>query len=105
MAVARKIAYNVAAGTVSKILQTILALVSIGFITRYLGTSGFGNYATVLAFLSFFASIADLGLYSISTREISREGADEENYKQHFHHAPYFGADCFNSLPYCGGVF
>jgi O-antigen/teichoic acid export membrane protein len=78
MAVARKIAYNVAVNSISKFLATVLALVSIGFITRYLGREGFGNYATVLAFLSFFAAVADLGLYHISTREISRHGADEE---------------------------
>ncbi|MDP1833837.1 MAG: flippase [Candidatus Moranbacteria bacterium] len=78
MAVARKIAYNVFVSSVSKVLSTALALVAIGFITRYLGKEGFGNYATVLAFLSFFAAISDLGLYHIATREISREGADEE---------------------------
>lgn len=78
MAVARKIAYNVAFSSIAKILSTVLALVSIGFITRYLGKEGFGSYATVLAFLSFFSAFFDLGLYSISTREISRPGADEE---------------------------
>ncbi len=78
MVIARKIAYNVLVSSVSKFLSTALALVSIGFITRYLGKEGFGNYATVLAFLSFFASLADLGLYHISTREISRPGADEK---------------------------
>ena len=78
MAIARKIAYNVAVSSLSKALSTILALISIAFITRYLGKEGFGNYATVLAFLSFFAALADLGLYSISTREISKEGADEK---------------------------
>ena len=78
MPVARKIAYNVAASSISKILSTVLALVAIGFITRYLGAEGFGDYAIVLAFFSFMAAIADLGLYQISTREISRMGADEE---------------------------
>jgi len=78
MAVARKIAYNVLISSLSKALSTVLALVSIAFITRYLGKEGFGNYATVLAFLSLFAAVADLGLYSISTREISKEGADEK---------------------------
>lgn len=78
MVIARKIAYNVLVSSVSKFFSTALALVSIGFITRYLGREGFGNYATVLAFLSFFASLADLGLYHISTREISRPGADEK---------------------------
>ncbi len=78
MVIARKIAFNIAVSSIVKVLSTALALVSIGFITRYLGKEGFGNYATVLAFLSFFAAIADLGLYQISTREISRPGADEK---------------------------
>ncbi|MDY0302916.1 MAG: flippase [Candidatus Moranbacteria bacterium] len=75
---ARKIAYNVVINTVAKILSTVLALVNIGFITRYLGINGFGDYATVLAFFSFFGAILDLGLYSVSTREISRKNADQE---------------------------
>ena len=78
MVVAKKIAYNVVVSSISKALATVLALVSIGFITRYLGKEGFGDYATLLAFLAFFTAIADLGLYHISTREISRAGANEE---------------------------
>lgn len=78
MAVARKIAYNVFWSATAKVLATVLALVSIGFITRYLGKEGFGDYATVLAFFSFFGAFADLGLYSMATREISRIGADEK---------------------------
>lgn len=78
MLIARKIAYNVLISSISKFISTALALVSIAFITRYLGKEGFGNYATILAFLGFFTAIADLGLYPISTREISRENADEE---------------------------
>jgi O-antigen/teichoic acid export membrane protein len=78
MVIARKIAYNVLVSSVSKILSTALALASIGFITRYLGKEGFGDYATILAFLSFFSAISDLGLYQFSTREISRSGANAE---------------------------
>ena len=78
MAIARKIAYNVIFNVIAKMLSTILALVGIGFITRYLGTQGFGDYSTVLAFFSFFGSFADLGLYTITAREISRPGADEK---------------------------
>ena len=78
MAVAKKIAYNVFFNATAKVLSTALALVGIGFITRYLGTEGFGNYSTVLAFFSFFGAFADLGLYSIATREISRPNADEK---------------------------
>lgn len=78
MAIAHRVAYNVLVSSISKMISTVLALVAIGFITRYLGKEGFGNYATVLAFFAFFTAISDLGLYSISTREISRPGADEK---------------------------
>lgn len=78
MVIARKIAYNVIVSSAGKILSTILALVGIGLIARYLGKDGFGNYATALAFFSFFGAIADLGIYSVATREISRPGADEQ---------------------------
>jgi O-antigen/teichoic acid export membrane protein len=78
MVIARKIAYNVVFITIAKFSSTALALVAIGFITRYLGKVGFGEYATVLAFFSFFGCFADLGLYSVATREISRVGADEK---------------------------
>ncbi|MAF20587.1 MAG: hypothetical protein CMI55_02810 [Parcubacteria group bacterium] len=74
----KKIAYNtvIAAGT--RIVGLVLSLIIIGFITRHLGQVGFGYYATVLAFLYFFTVLADLGLYSICVRDISRPKADEK---------------------------
>jgi len=78
MSTPRKIAYNVVFSATAKIISTVLALVGIGFITRYLGKDGFGDYSTVLAFFFFFGSLADLGLYALSTREISRPGSNEE---------------------------
>lgn len=74
----RKIAYNVVFSASAKMAGTVLALVGIGFITRYLGKDGFGDYSTVLAFFFFFGALADLGLYTISTREISRPGSNEQ---------------------------
>lgn len=55
-----------------------LSLINIGFIARYLGQEGFGSYSLILAFLSIFNILADLGLYSLMTREISRPEADEK---------------------------
>lgn len=79
MVVARKIAYNIVFNSAVKVITTVaLSLVSIRLITEYLGKAGFGEYATVLAFFALFAAIADLGIGSITAREISREGADEE---------------------------
>lgn len=78
MALARRIAVNVVFNSVAKIGSTVLALVSIGFVTRYLGADGFGDYATALAFFALFSSLADLGISSLVAREISREGASEQ---------------------------
>ena len=78
MVIARKIAYNVVLNSFLKVFSTVaLSLLSIRLITEYLGQDGFGKYATILAFFAFFTSIADLGLGSVTAREISREGAEE----------------------------
>jgi len=78
MNLTQKIALNAAVSSGARITELAISLVIIGLITRFLGESGFGDYATVLAFVYIFTVLADLGLYSIVVREISREGADEE---------------------------
>lgn len=75
--VPRKIAYNVVVSSVAKILSTVLALVGIGLITRYLGQDSFGLYITAIAFFLFFESLGDWGLNQTVTREISRPSANE----------------------------
>ncbi len=74
---AQKISYNIIVNGIAKVLSIALALFGIGMLTRYLGTDGFGKYATVLAFFAFFSAVGDFGLYSIATRKISRENSDE----------------------------
>ncbi len=78
MTTSRKIAFNVIISAGARIIGTALALIIVALITRYLGQAGFGDYITVLAFMYIFSVMADLGLYSITVREISRLGADEE---------------------------
>jgi len=78
MRLAAKIAYNTIAQVISKIIATVLGLLSIALITRYLGQTGFGQYTTIITFLSFFAVIADLGLTLVTVQMISRPGADQE---------------------------
>lgn len=78
MTIVRKIAYNTIISGGARIFGVALSLICLGFITRYLGQEGFGSYSLVLAFLSIFDSLADFGLYSLMTREISRPEADEK---------------------------
>lgn len=73
----KKIAYNLLISILAKIASLILGLAAIGLTTRYLGQNGFGEFSTILAFLFVFSVLADLGLYSITLKEISKDGADE----------------------------
>jgi len=79
----KKIAYNTIVSAISRIAGTLLALVTVGLMTRYLGQNGFGSYSTILAFLYIFSVFADLGLYAIAVREISKQGANEQEIMSH----------------------
>lgn len=78
MRLATKVAYNTIVQVISKIIATALGLVAIAFITRYLGQFGFGQYTTIIAFLSFFGIMADLGLTLVTVQMISRPGVDQD---------------------------
>lgn len=78
MILIRKIAYNTIIASGARIVGVALSLISIGLIARYLGKEGFGSYSLIIAFLYTFNILADLGLYSLMNREISRPGADEK---------------------------
>lgn len=78
MTLVRKIAYNTIISAGARLMGVALSLITIGFIARYLGNDGFGSYSLVLAFLYTFDSLADMGLYSLMVREISKNGVDEK---------------------------
>ncbi len=77
MGLAAKVAYNTMVQVVSKVITTILGLLAVAVMARYLGPSGFGEYTTAFTFLSFFGIMADLGLTLVTVQMISRPGADE----------------------------
>lgn len=78
MTLVRKIAYNTVISTGARLIGVAFSLVNIGLIARYLGQEGFGSYSLILAFLYVFNNVADLGLYSLMVREISKPEADEK---------------------------
>ncbi len=78
MQLSSKIAYNTIIQFVGKIISTILGLIALAMMARYLGQSGFGNYTTIINFVSFFAIIADLGLTLVTVQMISRSNIDEK---------------------------
>ena len=77
MNLSAKIAQNTLVQIISKVIATILGLFTLALMTRYLDKTGFGEYTTVITFLSFFAIIADLGLTLVTVQMISDPGLDE----------------------------
>ncbi len=69
----KKIAYNAAFSSSVKIIDTFLSLIITALLTRYLGPVGFGDYIIIFTFWYIFMVLADLGLYSITVREISQQ--------------------------------
>ncbi|MFH1412482.1 MAG: flippase [bacterium] len=78
MNLSTKVAYNTIIQVVSKIVSTFLGLIAMAVMTRYLGSAGFGEYTTVITFVSLFAIIADLGLTLVTTQMINRPGVDQD---------------------------
>lgn len=72
-----KVAYNTLVQIISKSAATVLGLLTVAIITRYLGDTGYGQYTTIITYLSFFGIIADMGLTLITVQLISRPEADE----------------------------
>lgn len=68
----KKVAYNTGAQIAGKILVTLVAAVSVVILTRYLGPTDYGKYTLALAYLGLFGIFADVGLFTIVVREISR---------------------------------
>ncbi len=78
MSYTRKIAHNTIIQIIGKGISTVIGVVVIGMLTRYLGTTGFGQYITIMAFLQFFGVLVDLGLYIILIKKISEPNVNQD---------------------------
>jgi len=72
-----KVAYNTIMQIISKVITALLGLAVVTIMTRYLGRTGFGQYTTIITFLSFFGIFSDLGLTLTTAQMISQPGADQ----------------------------
>lgn len=77
----KKVYLNTIAQIAGKISTALISIFLIKILTNYLDVAGYGLYSKVYNYLSIFSVIADLGLYTISVREISRYKDDEEKVK------------------------
>jgi O-antigen/teichoic acid export membrane protein len=72
----RKIYTNTLAQIGSKILTALISIYLIKILTGYLDIAGYGLYSKIYNYLSIFAVIADLGLYTITVRELTKHQDD-----------------------------
>jgi len=75
----KKIAHNTLWQIIGRLVGTFFGVVTIGLLTRYLGQENFGYYTTAVAFMQFFGTILDMGLYLICLKEISAH-PEKESY-------------------------
>ncbi len=60
-----------------RVIANAIGVVVVGLMSRSLGPEGFGEYNAIFAYLFLFNVLADMGLYTLLLREISKEGSDE----------------------------
>lgn len=77
MSLVRAVGRNTIIQFGGKTLGTGLGLVTVALLQRHLSPAGFGDYTTAMAYLGFLSVIADLGLYMMLIRELTKPGADE----------------------------
>jgi len=77
----KKIITNTLWHFLAKALGLIIGVFTIALITRYLGQSGFGQYATALAWLQFTGILVDFGLYMVLLSELGKAQSTEQKKK------------------------
>ena len=75
----RSITYNAGAAAIARLAINAIGLVVVGILARTLGLERFGEYNAIFAYLFLFNALADMGLYTLLVREVSRPGAIEHH--------------------------
>jgi len=73
MSTARTIAKNTSVIFIANIIGYIVGFFTVMYTARYLGADNFGILSVALSFTGIFGVISDLGLGSLTTREVARD--------------------------------
>lgn len=71
MTLTKKVFLNTSAQIGARAIGAVIGIVTFGFLTRYLGVAGYGDYTTIWAYNSFLLVLADFGFSAIMLRELS----------------------------------
>lgn len=75
----RAIAWNMSILMLGKLVTALLGLATVVLLTRHLGTTGYGYYRTVLAYLSFVTILTHFDLTLIVLRDISQKEGEQQS--------------------------
>lgn len=78
MNLTRQVAHNTIIQISGKVLSTILGLIAVGMMTRYLGQEQFGWYITATSFLQFIGIVMDFGLIPVTAQMLSEPQFDKQ---------------------------
>lgn len=78
----KKVYLNTVAQIAGKISTALISIFLVKILTNYLDLAGYGLYSKIYNYLSIFSVVADLGLYTITVREISDNKDDPEKVKR-----------------------
>ena len=68
----KQIAVDILAQVLGKIFSSVIGLLAITQICRYLSVEDFGGYTLAFSFLTFFYPLVDMGLNIIASREVAK---------------------------------
>lgn len=71
MSVARRVAWNTSSQALARGVSLALALITLIFLTRYLGVAGYGRFTTVSVYISLFVVLFDWGIGTIVVRRLA----------------------------------
>ena len=74
-----KIGINTFIQGAGRAISIISSFILIGFLTRHLGTFGYGDYTTIFAYVGFFAIIGEFGLDQFLIKELGRLGVKSKH--------------------------
>lgn len=69
----QRVALNTTVQTVGRGVVMVIGALSVGILTRYLGAAQYGELSLIFVYLQLFATVADMGLFTIAVREMSRD--------------------------------
>lgn len=76
----QRIIKNVGVLFISQMLSYVLGFFTLMYSARYLGVDGFGTLSIAIAFTGMFTVLMDLGLNTLTIREIARDKSIEKEY-------------------------